>query len=165
MSLSIALTQNTISPDIAKKAALARNPERVWQAAGLQVVSITKRAFRDASMRSSAWPSKAFGGGASNLIRKGVLLSSIRIVSADKSGVTVGSDRKYAAIHQLGGVIKAKPGKRLVFRIGGKTHFAKSVRIPARPYFPFTPSGDIAPQHKARIEKVIVTAADKQLLP
>lgn len=165
MSLSISITKNSISPDIAKKAARARNPERIWQAAGLKVVSLTERAFRDASLRQAAWPSKAFGGGTSNLIRKGTLRASIRIVGVDKSGVTVGSDRKYAAIHQLGGTIHAKPGKRLVFRLGGKTHFARSVKIPARPYFPFTPNGDIAPQHKGKIERIVVKATDKEMLP
>lgn len=165
MSISLTMTKNTIAGDLVVKLASAKNPAKVWQAAGLEVVSLTKRAFRDASLRQAPWPDKAFGLGASRLIRKGTLRASIRIVTVDKDGVTVGSDRKYAAIHQLGGVIKAKPGKRLVFRLGGKTYFAKSVRIPARPFFPFTPNGDLAPQHRGKVLRIVEKAADKELLP
>lgn len=49
-------------------------------------------------------------------------------------GLEFGSDRKYAAIHQLGGVIKPKTKKRLAF--GGV--FAKQVTIPARPFIGLT---------------------------
>jgi HK97 gp10 family phage protein len=40
----------------------------------------------------------------------------------------------YANIHEFGGVISAKSAKRLAFYTGGKSVFAKSVVIPARPY-------------------------------
>ena len=163
MSISARITSNTMSPDLAHKLHVARNPRAIWQTAGLQVVSLAKRAFRDPSMRQSAWREKAFGLGPSNLIRKGTLRASLRIVSVDTDGVTVGSDRKYAAIHQLGGKIVAKAGKRLVFSIGGKTYFAKSVKIPARPFFPFTPSGEIASMHRDRIGRIIRLATDAQL--
>lgn len=70
--------------------------------------------------------------------RRGALSQSIRITNLGAKGVTVGSDRKYAAIHQLGGTIEPKnPGGFLIFKVGGKTVRAKNVRIPARPFFPF----------------------------
>ncbi len=54
-----------------------------------------------------------------------------------KSGrweVQVGTNLRYAAIHEYGGIIKAKNKPFLVFKIDGKLIFTKSVQIPARPY-------------------------------
>jgi phage gpG-like protein len=44
----------------------------------------------------------------------------------------VGSPVVYAAIHEYGGVIKAKSGKFLVFQIDGKWIRTKQVTIPKR---------------------------------
>lgn len=73
----------------------------------------------------------------------GRLASSI-VKAVDASSATVGTNVKYAAIHQFGGqtkphVIRAKNKKALFF--GG--HFAKSVnhpgsKIPARPFLSLT---------------------------
>lgn len=61
---------------------------------------------------------------------------------ADANGVTVGTNLRQARIHQFGGVIKAKPGKRLAFPgPDGELIFAKRVTIPARPYFPLKRNG------------------------
>ena len=160
MSLQIKLKRDEISPSLAKQLAAARDPRAVLQAAGTQMVSITKRAFRDTSQRQQSWPDKK-SGGASNLILKGMLISSIRIVSLDAKSVTVGSDRKYAAIHQLGGTILPK-GKALVFTIGGKKVFAKKVTIPARPFFPFTRNGELASFAKGRVQAVMQAALAKE---
>lgn len=46
---------------------------------------------------------------------------------------------KYAAIHQKGGLIKAKRAKYLRFKIGGRFISRKQVRIPARPMIPRGP--------------------------
>lgn len=61
---------------------------------------------------------------------------------ADGNGVTIGTNLRQARIHQFGGVIKAKPGKRLVFPgPDGELIFAKRVTIPARPYLPLKRNG------------------------
>ena len=80
---------------------------------------------------------------------------------------SIGSNIKYAAIHEFGGrtaphVIKAKPGKTLAFSIGGKQVFAKSVKhpgsqMPARRYV----SGVVeerAPRYTAAIGAAIEKA-------
>lgn len=60
----------------------------------------------------------------------------------DQSGVTVGTNLIYAAVHQFGATIKPKkPGGRLVFEGPNGTIFAKQVTIPARPFMPLTPDG------------------------
>jgi phage gpG-like protein len=154
LGLSIKVTRDDITPDLTRKIRVLSDPTRLWVAVGTALVSYTKRSFRDASLRQSTWPAKS-DGTASNLIRKGTLLSSIRIVKADKSSVTIGSDRPYAAIQQLGGVIRAKGNKPLVFQIGGKTIFAKKVTIPARPFFPFTPDGQLAANAVEPVREII----------
>lgn len=140
----IYVTRDTLSASVLQMAALTKDPTPVLRALGTELVSLTKRAFRDSSLRQTAWPAKR-DGSAATLIGKGVLLSSIRITALSSAGVTIGSDRVYAAIHQLGGVIKPVKASSLVFTIGGKTIFAKKVTIPARPYFPFTAGGELAP--------------------
>lgn len=52
------------------------------------------------------------------------------------AAVSVGSNKIYAAIHQLGGTIKPVRGEKLFFRDGRGRVWgaAKSVTIPARPY-------------------------------
>lgn len=45
-----------------------------------------------------------------------------------------GTNTEYAAIHQFGGVIRAKSAKALHFQIGGAWVMKKSVTIPARPF-------------------------------
>jgi phage gpG-like protein len=45
-----------------------------------------------------------------------------------------GTNTDYAAIHQFGGVIRAKNAKALRFQIGGNWVMKKSVTIPARPF-------------------------------
>ena len=73
--------------------------------------------------------------------RQGRLQTSINIVAparADGTGVvgTWGStDVRYALIHELGGVIVPVRAKALAIpQPDGSVRFAKSVRIPARPY-------------------------------
>jgi phage virion morphogenesis protein len=45
-----------------------------------------------------------------------------------------GTNTEYAAIHQFGGVIRAKSAKALRFQTGGEWVMKKSVTIPARPF-------------------------------
>src|SRR5688500_16108179 len=125
MSIQIRLVRDEVTRDLASKLDAARNLEQILRAVATQLVSLTKRAFREPSLRQHPWPAKKGGEGSSNLIKKGMLVSSIRITSATRDEVTIGTERKYEAIHQLGGVIRAKPGKSLVFTIGGKKIFAK----------------------------------------
>jgi phage gpG-like protein len=47
---------------------------------------------------------------------------------------TIGTDVVYARIQELGGTIRPKHGRWLVFEIDGEIIFARSVTIPARPY-------------------------------
>lgn len=157
MSFSLRLTRDDVSPDLREKLAAAKSPEPVWRAAATEVVSITKRSFREPSLRIAPWAPKR-DGTPSNLIAKGTLLSSIRVVSVNKDGAEVGTDRIYGAIHQVGGTIRTKNKPFLVFKSGGKTWRVKSVKMPPRPFFPFTPDGQLAAKHQPRLQAIIDAA-------
>ncbi|MBF0136752.1 MAG: phage virion morphogenesis protein [Magnetococcus sp. DMHC-1] len=66
-------------------------------------------------------------------------------------GVTVGTHKIYAAIHQFGGTILPVKGKYLRFKIGDQAVYAKQVTIPARPFLGITPDGQ---------EEVVATIKD-----
>jgi phage gpG-like protein len=157
---SIHVTKDTLTPSVARLSKIVGSPAPILRAIGTELVSLTKRSFRDASLRQSAWPDKR-DGSSRTLIQKGMLLSSIRITALSNTAVTIGSDRVYAAIHQLGGVIKPVQAKALVFTIGGKTIFAKKVTIPAAPYFPFSQGGELASLAILPVNKVVEAALDQ----
>lgn len=71
-------------------------------------------------------------------------LMGTMIMQTGPNQVVVGSNKKYAAIHQFGGVILPKNGRALVFRIGGHVVHARHVTIPARPYLGFGPADEEA---------------------
>ena len=58
----------------------------------------------------------------SPLVQSGDLRGKL-LIDANEQIAKVGSNLVYAAIHQFGGVIKAKKGKALMFTVGNKTLF------------------------------------------
>jgi phage gpG-like protein len=158
MSLQI---QNSISPALARLIVQVKDRRPVLEAMGTQLVTITKKAFNDASLRAATWPPKR-DGSAATLKKTGALWQSIRITEITATSVTVGSDRKYAAIHQLGGEITPKAAKALRFFSGGRWWTVKKVTMPARPFFPFL-GGQMTPLAAKKIEDV-ATAKAKRLI-
>ena len=149
---------DTITPDLKKRIQAARDKRGILEAIGATVVSVAVQAFRDSALRASAWaPTKR--GGKAPLYDTGALKHSIRVISSDNTSVTVGSDRPYAAAHQLGTkpyVITPKTAKAL-FWPGGK-HPVKKVNhpgLPARPFFPFTSGGRATAEASRRIASTI----------
>ena len=157
------ITIDTASSDLEALQARVKSLGPMWKAIGVGIVSLSKNAFNDATLRPSPWAAK-YGGGVATLKKSGTLFRSIRVVAADESGVTVGSDRKYAAAHQLGAktkphLIKPKNGKALAFGrsyrgLGGAVSGGLGVtivravkhpgsNIPARPFLPFHADGAI----------------------
>lgn len=160
---TIQVTRDSLTPAMKKAIAGAKNRQPILRAAGTQIVSIAKRSFREPALRQSVWVPKK-DGQPSNLILHGVLSKSIRITTLTDEQVSVGSDRKYAAIHQLGGVIKPKKeGGLLVFTSGGKTYRVTKVVMPGRPYLPFTKDGKLTPQAQPKVRATIERAAAKQI--
>jgi len=167
MSLQI---RDSLSPALAQLARDLHDRRPILEAVGTELVSITVRAFRDESLRALAWPLKK-DGSVATLYKSGALKHSIRIITVTNNSVTVGSDRRYAAIQQLGGVTKpheilAKYKAALAWP--GAAHPVARVhhpgsKIPPRPFFPFRSDGTLTPDANGKIEAVIRAKIDAML--
>lgn len=126
------------------------------EAVGHALVSLTRRAFDDSSLRPAPWADRGKDSGGHALLKKsGTLQRSIRVTTFSANSVSVGSDRVYAAIHQFGGTITAKAGPNLTFKIGDRWISKPSVTIPARPFFPLTSSsGQITSEGEEAVKEV-----------
>jgi phage gpG-like protein len=115
----------------------------VLEAMGLETVSLTQRAFNDASLRASTWPPTKSGG--APLKKTGALWHSIRIAELTNKLVKVGTDRPYAPYHQFGtDPYTIRPSLKKALFWPGAAHPMKVVHhpgLPARPFFPFTEAG------------------------
>lgn len=156
--------RDTLTPDLMRLWKNHKDTKSIHSAIGLGLVSLAKRAFNDAGKRPASWAPKK-DGTPSRLRKSGTLAKSIRVTEATSRGTTIGSDRKYAAIHQLGGktparTIRARNGAALKFAMGGRIIYRRSVRhpgskIPARPFLPFYSSGKLTPLGIALVGQVV----------
>jgi phage gpG-like protein len=159
MSFSLKLFRNDISPAISALVHQARNPTAVLRSMGTTFKSITEGNFNSAgaSYRPKPWPAKR-DGTPSNLQQSTTLAKSFAL-EVTSTYAKVSNPMIYAAIHQFGGVIKPKSGKFLVFTTAdGHTVFVRSVKIPARPFFPVL-DGKLTPA----AEELIARAGQRTL--
>jgi phage gpG-like protein len=86
--------------------------------------------------RPGKWPESKAKHGGKTLVKQGFAGGLVGSISPVVQGnvLVIGTNKIYAAIHNFGGVIKPKKGKALAFKIGGKTVFAKQVKIPQREF-------------------------------
>src|ERR1051326_8523731 len=107
--LQAQITRDDVSASLDKLDAALQALGPILEAVGLEVVSITQRAFADASLRVASWAPKRDGSPAT-LIQSGVLHQSIRITNIGGTTVTVGSDgRTKLTFNQLGGRSRLTP--------------------------------------------------------
>ncbi|MFZ4394164.1 MAG: phage virion morphogenesis protein [Kiritimatiellia bacterium] len=167
--MSFRIITNTISPGLARMITASKNPKAILEAMGLALVSLTKRAFTDPTLRPSDWPARK--GEASNplLIRSTLLRRSIRIVHTTSTEVMVGTDRPYAAAHQFGtGPYTIRPKNKKALSWPGAAHPVKVVHhpgLPARPFFPFTAAGEMTAKAKTKIESAGRVALARLIKP
>lgn len=107
------------------------------------------------------------GSAGKPLVDSGDLSASVSVKS-DGQGVTVGTNKISAPVHQFGATIRPKTAKTLAFPgPNGMVVFAKKVTIPARPYLPLRRSGvvELPPVWAAivreRIRAHLLNAVDK----
>jgi phage gpG-like protein len=104
MFFSVRITTDDVSPAFVKLDAALDRPRPILEGVGLEVVSIAQRSFQYASLCVTPGRPNADGSPVT-LIEHGVPRHSIRITNMGNTTAPVGSDRVYAAIHQLGGTI------------------------------------------------------------
>ena len=126
---------------------------------GEALVSGTIHRFeKEVSPKGKAWPQsgRAAVEGGKTLTDTGRLRNSIDY-AATEDKVMVGSNAKYARIHQMGGDIKPKKSTKLVFPgLDGKTVAVDGVTIPARPFIGI--SDDDMTEAKATIQSYLAGA-------
>jgi len=134
-------------------------PRVLMDRVGAVLEASTRHRFRQGqSPEGTPWkPSvRASTRGGTTLIDKGRLRDSITH-DADDAKAVVGSNLIYAAIHQVGGVIRAKGGGFLKFNIPGVGwRQVRQVTIPARPYLGV--SEDDRTDMGAQVERFIAAA-------
>ena len=117
--------------------ALGRNPEPALREVASLGEASTRMRFRlevgpDGQRWKASIRSLAMGG--KTLTKDGHLSGSVTS-NAGKDFAEWGVNRIYAAIHQFGGIIRAKTAAALKFMIpGAGFRVVKAVRMPARPY-------------------------------
>jgi phage gpG-like protein len=143
----------------------AIDPVGAWDAVGRRWVSLTQERFATGTSPSGApWkPSRRVElfGGKTLVLSRG--LEGSLTHEADADGVTIGTNKKYAAVHQFGAtIVPKKPGGRLVFgaleseddaegNVETPLAFARKVTIPPRPFIGTNNA------YFAEFEEVIVT--------
>lgn len=117
--------------------ALGQNPQPALQDIAALGESSTRLRFRtQTGPDGQRWkPSlRVLMSGGRTLSKDGHLAGSLSS-SATRTFAQWGVNRIYAAIHQFGGVIRAKDAKALKFFLpGGGFAVVKAVQMPARPY-------------------------------
>jgi len=104
--------------------------------AAVEVIAFAQKKYLGAPKKMPRGVSGGFFG--SHLAAPtGTLRKSLtKKIKVSSKGVSarIGSNLKYAAIHEYGGIIRGKGGGKLHFVIAGKHYMVDSVKIPARPY-------------------------------
>lgn len=122
MKVTVKIARDSMTPAMqryARKLKGRRKAELLEAIALVLAESCAKAAFDRPAARPSSWAPKVDGTPAT--LRKDNLLSrSPRVVDVTPKRAILGSDRKYAAVHQFG---------------------SRKKNIPPRPYFPFGPDG------------------------
>jgi phage virion morphogenesis protein len=123
------------------------NPRGMFERIGASLVTSTQRRFEQGrAPDGSPWPPslRALAAGGKTLILSARLMQSQTFIAAD-SGVEVGTNVIYAAIHNFGGIIKqaareavlhfkhnARTGRTRFARANSKANYAKKAQIGAR---------------------------------
>ena len=131
--------QDTLSPDLVKKAKACGDPERLLRAMGTAVVALGQRAFTEAALRPSTWAARAKEPKKAHplLWDTGDLHDSIRLGAITRKSVNIVAHVPYAAAHQLG----YEPNN-----------------LPARPFLPFDKQGSLTPKGATQVERALRAA-------
>jgi phage gpG-like protein len=115
--IRVSIRRDSLTPDLRRRLRAVKNKAPLLKAVADVLSQTAKGAFNDPQLRPTSWPAKKDGSPAT-LRRDQLLARSPRTVSTTPKRAILGSDRRYAAVHQFG----SRPGGR---------------GIPARRYMPF----------------------------
>ena len=130
--VNYSVSLDTVEVDKAFKRLIRKTPEL-----SRRVLSMLSEAVVSRTVVNHLSGPRSMNAGSSqgSLMRKtGTLAKSINYKLSNDYLSKVGTNVKYAAIHEFGGIIKAKNASALHFKIGDKWITVKEVVIPKRPY-------------------------------
>lgn len=128
---------DSITPDLRQRVRATADRRPLLEAMGQAVKALGIQAFTSPEKRAQAWAPRKDDEPHALLQKSTMLRKSIRVIDATNDQVTIGSDRPYAAVHQLG---SEKQG------------------IPSRPYLPFYQTGQMTALGRQRVERALVAA-------
>jgi phage virion morphogenesis protein len=140
--VSVTVSDMEVQRALAALARLGRDPAPALKALGpLLVASTRNRIVAEQAPDGAAWPrlhpayaaAKRGPGMLRERAMRGGLFGSLTS-QQDGDTLRIGTNKRYAAVHQFGAVIRPQTAPALVFPLGGRTVRAKRVTIPARPF-------------------------------
>ncbi|MBL4802304.1 MAG: phage virion morphogenesis protein [Emcibacter sp.] len=138
MRISVEFDDSQLQKALSGLLAMGQDLNPVLDDVAAHVEMTTKERF-DTGLAPSGLPweisRRAAAEGGKTLLDHGHLRDSVQRAPANGHEVVIGSNLIYAAIHQTGGVIRAKNGGKLVFKTPFGFAMLDQVTIPARPYF------------------------------
>lgn len=135
MELKIDISEQPVTDAFNRLLQLGANPSSTLDAVGRSLITNIQSGFRNSvSPYGQKWEKPKHRSG-SPLLDSGKLIVSIdyRLVG---NAVEIGTNMRYAKLHQFGGTIKPKNRQALFFMLGDKKVFARQVTVPARPFMP-----------------------------
>jgi len=159
--VQISLYTGAAGQALDKVVAVLEHPRPLFGRVGQAWVNLAQLGFRagtapDGTPWKRSYRAESEGG--QTLVDTGTLRRSITAAATDVD-LVIGTNLRYARIHQFGGTIRAKTAKALRFQIGGRWFTRKSVKIPARPFLPL---GEVlAPAYEKQLVKIATDAIDK----
>lgn len=132
-----------ITPSLRSKLRAVSDRRPLLSIMGQAVKSLSQRAFTQAEFRPFTWaPRKVEPKDGHPILQESTLLrKGINVLSVSNRDVVIGSDRPYAAAHQLG---------------------APSKNLPPRPYMPFTPDGKLTPAGQRNVNSALSAGLRKR---
>ncbi|MDO5650778.1 MAG: phage virion morphogenesis protein [Moraxella sp.] len=134
----------------------ATNSRVIMQSLAAELETMTADNFENEAFGGTAWVRKAFGGG-KTLTNTGELRDSITSSSTARTA-KIGTNVEYARIHHFGGTIQAKNKPYLTFKTPNGFARVKSVTLPARPFLPISPTGELQTGADRRLIDVALRA-------
>jgi phage virion morphogenesis protein len=130
--------KDAVLAQLAKAVTALAEPKPLFEDIGAMLrISTDGRFENEKDPDGNPWPQslRALSSGGKTLTDTARLVGSITH-EASNDGVAIGTNVIYAAIHQMGGTIKAKTSRGLRFRVGGNKSWVQkmSVDIPQRAF-------------------------------
>ena len=132
------------------------NSRVIMQGLATELETMTTDNFENEAFGGQAWVRKAFGNG-KTLTNTGELKDSVTS-SATSHTASVGTNMIYARIHHFGGIIRPKQKSHLIFATPNDFAKVKSVTLPARPFLPISPDGQLQSDGDRRLIEVALSA-------